>query len=436
MDLSGQQRKELQDALMDAFPDKSSLEQMISFQLNKNLDEIASGNDLKEVVFKLIKKAESGNWIENLINGALKENSGNSCLKRFVCITFPGSITEEVLPKYYLEADTNIYIERPPIEEKCLKAVLQPGALIRIKAAQKMGKTLLLEKLLDYARQQGYQTAKLDLKLADKSILTDLKTFLQWLCGYVSNILGKTPNLDDYWQDGSGLNISCTTYFQKYLLAKTDTPLVLAIDNFERLFKCEKIFPDFCLLLRSWYETAKQRDRMGKIWRKLRLVVVNSTELYPTLDTNRSPFNVGLAVELPEFNQNQVQEMVKKYELDRQLGEQDIIELMGLVGGHPYLLQEVISSLGSQEISLKELINLAPTVQGIFSYHLGQQLENLQIDSQLEVAYKQVVNADRPVRLDQKITFKLHSLGLVEILRNDCVPSCDLYRQYFSEFLQ
>jgi hypothetical protein len=174
---------------------------------------------------------------------------------------------------------TNIYIERPPIEEKCYKAILQPGALIRIKAPQKMGKTLLLEKLLDYARQQGYQTAKLDLKLADSSTLADLKTFLQWLCVNVSDSLELEAKLDDYWQDSTGLNTSCTRYFQKYLLSGIDSPVVLAIDNFERLFKCENIFSEFCLLLRSWYETAKQGDRMGKVWKKIRLVVVNSTEL-------------------------------------------------------------------------------------------------------------------------------------------------------------
>ncbi|MDF5721015.1 MAG: AAA-like domain-containing protein [Rhizonema sp. PD37] len=66
------------------------------------------------------------------------------------------------------------------MEEKCYKAIMQPGALVRIKAPQQMGKTFLSEKLLEYARQQGYQTAKLDLKLADLNILTDLKTFLQW----------------------------------------------------------------------------------------------------------------------------------------------------------------------------------------------------------------------------------------------------------------
>jgi AAA-like domain/CHAT domain len=329
------------------------------------------------------------------------------------------------------EPATNIYIERPPIEEKCYKAILQPGALIRIKAPQKMGKTLLLEKLLDSARQQGYQTAKLDLKLADSSTLEDLKTFLQWLCVNVSDSLEMEAKLDEYWQDTMGLNTSCTRYFQKYLLPVIDSPVVLAIDNFERLFKCENIFSEFCLLLRSWYETAKQGDRMGKVWKKIRLVVVNSTETYPTLDTNRSPFNVGLAIELPEFNQKQVEEMVNQYELDENLGEQDLTQLMGLLGGHPYLVQEMLENLKSQKTSLEELLALAPTEQGVFSHHLREQLESLQDDFQLEEAYKKVVTANEPVQLNPKITFKLHSLGLTKIIRNDCVASCDLYRQYF-----
>jgi hypothetical protein len=327
---------------------------------------------------------------------------------------------------------TNIYIQRPPIEEKCYKAILQPGALIRIKAPQKMGKTLLLEKLLDYARQQGYQTAKLDLKLADSSALADLKTFLQWLCINVSDSLELEAKLDDYWQDSTGLNISCTRYFQKYLLSVIDSPVVFAIDNFERLFKCENIFSDFAPLLRSWYETAKQGDRMGKIWKKIRLVVVYSTESYPTLDTNRSPFNVGLAIELPEFNLSQVEEMVNQYELDGQLSEQDFTQLMELLGGHPYLVQETLENLKSQPMTLEELLTLAPTEEGIFSYHLRELLQCLQDNPQLESAYKRVVTANEPVQLNPEITFKLHSLGLVKIVRNDCLPSCDLYRQYFS----
>lgn len=309
---------------------------------------------------------------------------------------------------------------------------MQPGALIRIKAPQRMGKTLLLEKLLNYARQQGYQIAKLDLKLADSDTLTSLKTFLQWLCIDVSDSLELQPKVDEYWQDIYGLNKNCTRYFKNYLLSDIKSPLVFAIDNFERLFESPDIFSPFCLLLRNWYETAKQGDRVGQIWKKLRLVVVHSTEVYPSLDTNHSPFNVGWAIELPEFNLQQVKTLAKLYELDGLLGDDGLSKLMELVGGHPYLVQHASANLKSKQVTLDQLLTLAPTEQGIFSDHLRQQLWNLQHNPQLEEAYQKVVIANEPVRLDAEVGFKLHSLGLVKLSGNDCVPSYDLYRQYFS----
>ena len=45
MNLSGSQRQQLQKALMDGFPEKSSLERMLSFELNKNLDAITSATN-------------------------------------------------------------------------------------------------------------------------------------------------------------------------------------------------------------------------------------------------------------------------------------------------------------------------------------------------------------------------------------------------------
>ena len=204
-----------------------------------------------------------------------------------------------------------------------------------------------------------------------------------------------------------------------------------------------------CLLLRGWYETAKQGDKIGNIWKKLRLVVVHSTEAYPALDTNHSPFNVGELIELPEFNLQQVKTLAKQYELNGQLGEQGACELMELIGGHPYLLQQAITSLrdttrtlssanahlNNQQVTLEELLRIAPTEQGIFSNHLRQQLWKLQHNSSLELGYKQVVVANVPVQLDTEVAFKLHSLGLVKLSGNDCVPSCELYRHYFSKRL-
>lgn len=336
--------------------------------------------------------------------------------------------------KYTSELSPDIYIERPPIEAKCYQEILQPGALVRIKAPQKMGKTWLLDNLLSYAREQGYQTVKLDLQQAENSILDNLKTFLQWVCVDVSDSLDIEPQVNETWEDLYGVNKNCTRYFQKHLLSVSESPLVFAIDNFERLFQSPDIFSQFCLLLRGWYEKAQGGDRVANIWKKLRLVVVHSTEVYPSLDSNHSPFNVGIPIELPEFNQQQVKAFAQKYELDKQLG-QGLIKLMELIGGHPYLLQQAFVNLKIQQINLEQLFTLAPTEEGIFSDYLRQLLWHLEHNSQLEVGYKKVVMVNAPVRLDAEVAFKLHSLGLVKLSGNDCVPSCNLYRQYFSERL-
>lgn len=83
MKLSGEQRKKLQEALIDAFPSKNLLEQMLSFEFDKNLNEISEGDNLAVIVFELIKKAEAQNWIEELINAAHRQNPGNELLKEF-----------------------------------------------------------------------------------------------------------------------------------------------------------------------------------------------------------------------------------------------------------------------------------------------------------------------------------------------------------------
>ncbi len=81
MDLCGKQREKLRNALIDAFPEKIKLEQMLDYHLEKNLDAIAGGDNLKDVVFKLIRTADAEGWVEDLIYAAQQENPSNPKLK-------------------------------------------------------------------------------------------------------------------------------------------------------------------------------------------------------------------------------------------------------------------------------------------------------------------------------------------------------------------
>ena len=66
--------------------------------------------------------------------------------------------SELLLPEGLISLESQFYIERSPAEANCCKTVMQPGSLIRIKAARRRGKSSLMVRVLEYARQQGYQT--------------------------------------------------------------------------------------------------------------------------------------------------------------------------------------------------------------------------------------------------------------------------------------
>ncbi|HAZ49820.1 MAG TPA: hypothetical protein DDW76_17480 [Cyanobacteria bacterium UBA11369] len=84
MTLTGDQRKQLKHALNDAFPTKPKLSQFVKEELEKNLDEIALGDDLGEIIFKLIQHTESHGWEDQLIFAARHYNPGNPKLAAFV----------------------------------------------------------------------------------------------------------------------------------------------------------------------------------------------------------------------------------------------------------------------------------------------------------------------------------------------------------------
>lgn len=330
---------------------------------------------------------------------------------------------------------SDFYVERVPYESQCYQEILKPGALIRIKAPQQMGKTMLIERVLSQARTQGYQTLTLSFDLADSTVFTDLRQFSRWFCASVGHNLGVPNKLDEFWDDIFGCNTNTTAYFQDYLLPKIASPLVLALDKVDLVFEHQKIANDFCRLLRSWYDIARRGDRNSTLWKNLRLVVVHSTEVYSSLDINHSPLaGIGLVVELLEFSPEQVRDLAQRHGLDWNATQ--VEQLMAMVGGHPYLVQLAFHHIKHQDITLEQLLHTAPTEAGIYSDHLRRHLGTLQQHSELATAFSEVVKTDSWVTIESAQVFKLHSMGLVKLHGNSVMPRCDLYRQYFRERLQ
>lgn len=367
-------------------------------------------------------------------NSDKQGNRDNSSPTPYCLLPTPLPVAEPELPSGQVRLASAFYVERVPYEAQCYREILQPGALIRIKAPRQMGKTSLMARILYQAKEQGYRTVALSFQHADTAVFTNLNALLQWFCARITRKLRLPHQVDDYWTDTYGSKDNCTAYFEDCLLSETDEPLVLGLDEVDRVFQYPEIADDFFALLRAWYEEAGYGGLDSDLWAKLRLVVVHSTEVYVPLDINQSPFNVGLPIELLEFSPEQVWDLAQRHGLNWCLN-QEVEQLMKLVGGHPYLVRVALYHLAQQQLTLAQLVAIAATEAGIYGDHLRRHLWNLQQHPELAAAFSKVVKTNEPVELESVLAFKLHSLGLVQLQRNEVTPRFELYRQYFRDRL-
>ena len=365
----------------------------------------------------------------NSINSAIATSNTSSSHTSEISSSNPTSFNPP-FPEGSVPLDSPLYLEREGVDQLCYDMMMRSGALLRIKAPKQMGKTSLITRILAHGKVNQYKTVYIDLKSVERSIISNLDKFLRWLCVIVGRQLELENCLKDYWDtEILGSNDNCTVYFEEYLLAEIDCPLVFALDSVDRLFAYSEVVEDVLGMLRSWHEKGKTTHR----WRQLRLVLAHSTESYIPLDINQSPFNAGVPIELLEFNDQQVLNLAKIYHLDWQYSH--LKKLMAMVGGHPHLSSLALYAIATGRLTLDQVLSTASTETGIYKAHLHQQLQTLKQAPSLAEGFKKVVFSPEPITLDSMQIYKLHSMGLVQQQNNQVIPRCHLYREYFCRVL-
>ncbi|MDJ0719030.1 MAG: AAA-like domain-containing protein [Prochloraceae cyanobacterium] len=242
--------------------------------------------------------------------------------------------------------ESEFYVER--IQDKKLReAISKPGAVVRIKAPKKRGKTLLVRELLSSA--ESYSPVYVNFELADRDTIGNLEKLLKWFSANVSLAMGKDNSVNECWDNILGAKTSCSFYFQNILLKKAERPIILALDKLELIFEVEDVAKDFFALLRAWHEKA----RIEATWAKIRLILCYR-EIPFSLESNRSPFNVGVSINLPDFSNNDVLELSKKYGLKWATLEAE--KFTNTVGFHPESVREAFERLTGSGLQLEEFL--------------------------------------------------------------------------------
>jgi pimeloyl-ACP methyl ester carboxylesterase len=322
----------------------------------------------------------------------------------------------------------------PDYSQQCQNIIRQPGALLRIKAPRKMGKTFLLKRVLaDVQKDLGYRIAEVNLWRANLDTRQDLDKLLRWLCEQVCLELRLPINVHSEWQSKSPItpNDNCTRFFNKHFLNNSE-PLILGLDNLDLIFNYPTVADDFLGLIRAWVEDKTET------WLRLRMVIVYMQHYDTTID-NHSPLNVGKEITLPDLTMFQIQQLIQECGL--QLTDLDIRQLNDLVGGHPALILLALHHVYIiRDHTLVSLLESAHTDESIYSNYLESHLRYLKNNKDLAMIMKKVVCSTTPMKSydcsdSASSTRKLREVGLIKFKSNDIYPANKLLRLYLRDRL-
>jgi hypothetical protein len=150
-----------------------------------------------------------------------------------------------------MDPESHFYVERPS-DAIALSTIQQQGVTLTIKGPRQMGKSSLLMQAIDAALKAGKQVVFLDFQLFDQDVLKTADIFYRQFCTSLTEQLGIPDRVEAYWQESGGNIQRCTRYMQTYVLKEVGSPLVLAMDEVDRMFDAD-YRSDFFSMLRSWH---------------------------------------------------------------------------------------------------------------------------------------------------------------------------------------
>ncbi len=341
---------------------------------------------------------------------------------------FDSSLIEVLdAPGGVIKLRDNFYIERQG-DEQLRRQVVKSGTTTTIRASRQTGKSSMLVRGINYAREHQANIVHLDLQRLDGERLATSELFLRDLAHFIVRKLRLDPaEVDNFWSSALGPQDKLTYLMEDYILPQADTGIVLALDEVDRLL-LTPFHNDFFALLRSWHNSRALDEQ----WDKLNLVLVISTEPYLLIaDTNQSPFNVGLKITLEDFDDWQVRDLNERH--GAPLSPAEFPQLMELLGGQPYLTRQALYVLTVGQFTWDELVEKAALNHGPFGDHLRHHRRLLQEEPDLRQTFKEIING-QPCT-DEMARFRLQQAGLIRGSGESYSCRCGLYQQYFGDHL-
>jgi DNA-binding winged helix-turn-helix (wHTH) protein len=388
-------------------------------------DQNKGGENLAANIFNLRKKLGAGQYIERIAG------RGYRFIGEVKVIDPHASPPSQPLPPGgAVPLDSPFYIARKT-DEELYKAIARRDSIVLVKGARQVGKTSLLARGLQRARESGAVVVLTDLQHPSGEAFSSVEKLLLELGERIAGQMNLKTRPHDMWSGLLSASANFQNYLQREVLGKMSSPLLWGLDEIDRLFGFDYASELFGLF-RSWHNL-RALEPAGP-WRRMTLAMAYATEAHLFItDLNQSPFNVGTKLTLEDFTFDQVADLNRQYG-EPLKDESEIARYIALVGGHPYLAQRGLYEMAEHGLDLMSIEANADYDEGIFGEHLRRMWVSLTRDSELCNAMRDLLQGKPGLAITN--FYRLRSAGvLVGESTHHAQLRCQLYAKFLKKHL-
>lgn len=342
------------------------------------------------------------------------------------------SLPDPVLEQSAVSAGSLFYVEREA-DEQVTRQLLGGSATVTLRGYRHSGTSSMLVRLHQWAEQNGFDSFYQNFNGFDESRFENTSQLFRAIADELAYEFELDDELDQDWKDTRGPKPNLTRFVERRILGRGDRPLIIFLDEADiAARKNRDVALELFSQLRNWHGK-RATDTKGR-WRRLNLVIAHTMDRNLLIeDANQSPFNVGLQIQLSDFNRSEVERLNGLYGRPLKTAA-EVDELMALLGGHPALTRRALYSLATTNLTLPELLKTASDQDGLFHEHLEARRRFIQDSPSIRESIRQILK-DGTCENEQDF----HALWVAGIVAGADLQNvrlrCQLDRRYFKRLL-